>query len=44
MASVGDEDDVQKSPKISKLFGPIFNDSQRAKRIFGKGGNMKHPR
>ena len=39
MASVGDEDDFQKSPKkISKLFGPIFNDSQRAKRIFGKSG------
>ena len=44
MASVGDEDDVQKSPKkISKLFGPIFNDSQRTKRIFGKSGNMNHP-
>ena len=44
MASVGDEDDVQKSTKkISKLFGPIFNDFQRAKRIFGKSGNMNHP-
>ena len=44
MASVGNEDDVQKSPKkISKLFGPIFNDSQRTKRIFGKSGNVNHP-
>ena len=29
--------------KISKLFGPIFNDSQRIRRIFWKSGNMNHP-
>ena len=44
MASVGDEDDVQNLPKkISKLFGPIFNNTQRIKRIFGKSGNINHP-
>ena len=42
MASVGNEDDFQKSPKKSANFLD-FNDSQRTKRIFGKSGNMNHP-